>query len=359
VTVHSDPGAVARRRALKKWRGFLLLWAVLTVLGVGPDVWAEARQIESRQVGRWKLLVFAGDPDEFATCSVSTVNEDGIEFGVWNDSLGGWRLLLGADSWQLKEGTEYDIRYAIDGEVPVIAKAFAVIDKLVHISLGDDFSATDGLRRGKRISIQTAQQTFSFDLSGSARALDEVRKCARRWLHLREASPDPFSKDQARNVNPRSPLDPDIPRRRRDFYDLADVGGWSIGASNSTFTKAFSFCDASAPNAGPYLFVIRLDRRLDWEISVLNSAWDLKPGLPAELRYRIDDRPVAAMQAEVFTPQAADAELGKDPAIIGEIRRGKRIRFQIKGEEFAFDLSGVDRALNETEKCVKHYAAEE
>jgi hypothetical protein len=342
--------------------GFLLVCSLAFVFVCAPGVWAKVQRVESTQIGPWQIEAFAGDPDEYASCSIATANEDGVQFGVWADRLVGWRLWLGADSWQLKEGTEYDVRYTVDDQAPVAAKALAVVDNSVHIPLGHGFEATDVLRKGNRISIQTAQQTFSFDLSGSARALDGMRDCARKWLGQRDASADPFSKTPPGDVTSSLPSDPEIPQRMpgslKDFFKPANVGPWRIDATNDFLYHAFTYCSAKPPDAGGYSLFIRLDRRLDWSIDVLNAAWQLKPGIPLVLRYSIDGAPSVKTEGKVIIAQSTTIMLGKEPALIDALRRGRRFSFHVNGEDFTFDLTGADRAMDATVKCVKYYVTE-
>jgi hypothetical protein len=338
-----------------KW--FFVICSVAVALICSPEAWAKTQRVESTQIGAWALSAFAGDPDEYASCSVSKPNDAGVVFGVWADSLVGWRMWLGADGWRLTEGAEYDVRYAIDDQAPVAAKAIAVLDNSVHIHLGDVFASTEVLRRARRISVQTAQGTFSFDLSGSARALDGMRDCARRWLRMRDVSADPFSR-------PPSPSDPDIPQRMpgslNDFLKPVMIGPWKIGAQIGILYHAFTECTATPPPAaGGQDLVIRLDRRLDWRMYVMNMSWNLKPGVPLTLRYSVDGGPVTPVEGKVIIPQSTTLTFGKEPALIDALRRGRSFRFQANGEDFTFDLSGVGRALDATMKCVKFYAAEE
>lgn len=210
--------------------------------------------------------------------------------------------VAGCRPWQLKEGADYDILYAIDDQPPVEVKAHAVIDNSVHIPLGPEFASTDLLRRGNRISIRTAQQIFSFDLSGSARALDAMRNCARRWLGLRDAS-NPRSKSN--DVS--SASDPDIPQRMggslSEFFHSAKVGPWTIDAHSNFMNHAFTYCSATAPDTGAYRLIIDLDRRQAWRMDILNSGWHLNLGAPLEVRYSIDDGPVVRVQGQSIIEQ--------------------------------------------------------
>jgi len=341
---------------------FLAILSIAALFTLGSPAWAKTQRVESGQIGTWAFVAFAGDPDEYASCSVSTANQGGVQFGVWADRLVGWRMWLGADSWKLTEGAEYDVRYVIDDQTPVAAKAIAVLDNSVHIQLGDEYAATDVLRRAGRISVQTEQQSFTFSLSGSARALDRMRDCARKWLHEADASADPFSKDASKSESPTSPSDSDIPQRwsgsLREFFKPAQVGPWTIDAYTESLYHAFSYCQAGPPEADGHNLLIKLDRRLDWSIMILNVDWHLQPGIPLHVRYSVDSGPIATAEGRVIIAQSTTVELGQEPELITTLRRGKRFRFQVNGEDFSFDLSGASRALDATQKCVKHYAAE-
>jgi hypothetical protein len=335
------------------WRGCLKACAIVFVLGCASEVPAETRKVESTQIGSWNLTAFAGDPDEYAACSVEIKNQAGIEFGVWSDTFGGWLMFLGADDWKLEEGADYDVQYTIDDRTPVAAQAKAVIDNSVHIWLGRDYASTEVLRRGDRIAIKTAKETFSFDLAGSARALDAMRDCAKRWLRLRDASKSNASQ---------APSDPELPQRMpgssSDFFRSAHVGPWTIEARTNFMNGAFTYCSVSPPDPGPHKLFIKLDRRQDWRMAILKSGWQMDPNAPMHVRYSIDDGPFVLVAGQLSISQIIGVELGREPALIDKLRNGRRLRFQVNGEEFSFDLSGAGRALAALSRCVERYSAE-
>jgi hypothetical protein len=344
------------------WREFFKACALVLVLGCASEAPAETRKVESTQIGNWNLTAFAGDPDEFASCSIKTEDQAGIEFGVWTDTFGGWLMFLGAKQWKLEEGADYDVQYTIDDGAPIAAQAKAVIDNSVRVSLGRDFASTDLLRRGNRIAIKTAKETFSFDLAGSARALDAMRDCARRWLRLRDASSDPFSNAGSKNAESQSPPDPELPQRMpgslSDSFSPADVGPWTINARTSFMNGAFTYCSVSPPDAGPHQLFIELDRRRDWHMAILNSGWRMDLNTRLDVRYSIDDGPVVLVAGQPTIAQIIGVELGREPALFDKLKSGRRLRFQANGEEFSFDLSGAGRALNALSRCVERYSAE-
>jgi hypothetical protein len=121
---------------------------------------------------------------------------------------------------------------------------------------------------------------------------------------------------------------------------------------------AFTYCSVSPPNPDRHKMFIALDRRQDWRMEILNSDWHLNLNAPLDVRYSIDDAPVVLIAGQPTIAQIAGVALGKGPALIDKLRNGRRLRFQVNGEDFSFDLSGAGRALDALLRCVERYSAE-
>jgi hypothetical protein len=159
-------------------------------------------EVERPLDARWTLRVFSGTGG-YRACDVGATETNGFRFGFAYDGITGWRMWMAhvAKPWQLQVDAKYDLRYEIDETGTVKTSGIAETINLVSIPLGTDFRALTPFRKGKRVSIYAARETFTIGLGGSGSALAALHDCAIDRVGYQDsseieslpASADPFS----------------------------------------------------------------------------------------------------------------------------------------------------------------------
>lgn len=90
----------------------------------------------------------------------------------------GLAFFLSEPRWQLDQYETYPLTVSVDRLWSQRLEGRAVLHSVV-VDLGQDLRAWDALRRGRRLSVVTQEQRFSFVLDGSAGALDRLEQCFR------------------------------------------------------------------------------------------------------------------------------------------------------------------------------------
>jgi hypothetical protein len=154
---------------------------------------AQGNVSETSNVAGWSVVA-VGD-DASVICTIGRMNRQKLVLNVVAPSK--HRVLAfmldGSEiGWRLKPGSEYDVAFVIDDSPPVAAKARAETETAIAIPFALDFSATEPLRRGRTIEFRAARGTFWFNLAGSAKALDALSACVRRYGGVGDTSANPF-----------------------------------------------------------------------------------------------------------------------------------------------------------------------
>jgi hypothetical protein len=153
---------------------------------------AESQQYDFINVGGWTVNAI-GDADGFGLCVAASVRESDtrLVFGV--SSASDWHISLINEKWQLQEGGNFQLEYAIDGAKSVPVSADAVGKIVVMMRLEGGMAAIEPFKRASRLRVFAAKQTFIFDLAGSRAALEAAYDCMLRNSGQRQATTDPFS----------------------------------------------------------------------------------------------------------------------------------------------------------------------
>jgi len=167
--------------------GAMLLWITVS----SP---AEAKILEEREVGSWRLTAFSSESEKYKFCDASgPLNQDTL-LGIVLTPSRDWYLSLSDDTLEFVEGQVYPLVYAIDDGRPVNAEAHAISTTILWIPVGNGDTAMDPLRRGNRITFRDADGNLvPFALAGSSRALDALVECANRHLGVSGLPDDPLA----------------------------------------------------------------------------------------------------------------------------------------------------------------------
>lgn len=117
---------------------------------------------------------------------------------------GGYRIVLGAEDWELKPQQSFPIEL---NAPPILqnskGNAFAVGPKVVIIEMGPDAELMKKLTGLPKMEVKAAQTTFSLPMEGASEALVEVEAC---FAALKKPLSNPFA--QQNNTPKRPPALP-------------------------------------------------------------------------------------------------------------------------------------------------------
>lgn len=166
------------------------LGAMLLMITISFPV--EAKILEEREVGSWRLIAISSESGKYKFCDASGPLDQNTRLGIVLTPSRGWYLSISDDTLEFVEGKEYPLAYAIDDATPVNAKAHAISTTILWIPVGSGDAAIEPLRRGNRITFRDADgNVVPFPLDGSSRALDALIDCANRHLGVSSLPANP------------------------------------------------------------------------------------------------------------------------------------------------------------------------
>ncbi len=157
---------------------------------------AAAATMDSTHVGNWLLGAYSNDQTgQFSHCAMSASYNSGITMLFAVNRTFGWSLGFADPAWKLSIGSTYTLKLSIDGGAPIRAEAHALTDQVVEVPLLDNSALFELFRHGYELRVVAADQTFTFNLTGTAQGLSVLLNCTQQ--HLVSAQPslnrDPFA----------------------------------------------------------------------------------------------------------------------------------------------------------------------
>ncbi|HRQ80248.1 MAG TPA: hypothetical protein PKZ97_03945, partial [Azospirillaceae bacterium] len=138
---------------------------------------------------------FAAEPAKLATLTEAwkggPAREQGADYCVQEARFSSGHLLiigrtkagevnlaLGIPGGGLPVGERWKVTVTAEGAAPRDRQAVAASKGLLVVGMGFDTEFYDRLKRGKTLNLKSAADDIAFQLSGTAKALGELEKCA-------------------------------------------------------------------------------------------------------------------------------------------------------------------------------------
>ena len=112
---------------------------------------------------------------------------------------GGYRIVLGAEDWELKPQTSFPIELSAPPVLQSKGNAVAVGPKVVIIEMGPNAELMKKLTQLPMLEVKAAQTTFNLPLEGASEALAEVEAC---YASLKKPAENPFAAAAAAAAEP-------------------------------------------------------------------------------------------------------------------------------------------------------------
>lgn len=151
--------------------------ALLAVLTAAGSAWATTTK-PFEAGGNWYGEAHFDESDgQFVFCAITADYQSGIRLGMFMAPDFQLGVSLQNSSWNMQTGSTFDVDLSVDRRWSRRIQAKVVDAVTVFVFIGDDPVGVESLRRGYRLTIQSGDQTYGFDLVGSNRALAQTSRC--------------------------------------------------------------------------------------------------------------------------------------------------------------------------------------
>jgi hypothetical protein len=148
---------------------------------------AKADTLEQYQIAGWNAGAYSNDATgAFDHCAMSANYRSGTMLLFAVNSTYHWTIGFANPKWNLTSGSRYDLAMYVDGRGPINATATAIAVDQVEVPVDDDGPIFQKFRKGYRLTVYAAGDTFQFDLDGTSAGLASLVECTNR--HLRQVN---------------------------------------------------------------------------------------------------------------------------------------------------------------------------
>jgi hypothetical protein len=168
--------------------------AVLSLLLIlAPDL--NAGKMYEFKIGDWTGKAYRDDITErFTHCSVSVSYTNGMTLALGIIRNYNLVLVLAKPGWGLGRDHIYLVHLNVDekllGQFPGTSGSGVAL----RITLGRDKRIYETLRGGHVLAVKAGQESFSFKMNGTAKALNRVKQCVDAELAFAPGTATPFGK---------------------------------------------------------------------------------------------------------------------------------------------------------------------
>lgn len=138
-----------------------------------------ARDLETFVVGNWGGLAYADEvTGEYSHCGIyASYRSDISLYFLLSES--GLSVGLSHPDWQLQDHQSYTFTLSVDRRWRESVTGKVVDDDFIRADLGQRSAVIDALKRGYVLTVYARNETFEFNLTGTARAIDRLQECHR------------------------------------------------------------------------------------------------------------------------------------------------------------------------------------
>jgi hypothetical protein len=145
------------------------------------------------KVGNWSAGAYSvAGSMAFDHCAGAANYKSGITLVFAVSRTFQWSMGLYNQSWQLAQGSTYQVNYAIDASGPTLAKAVAIGPSQVEIPLAPNVTLFQRFMHGEQLKVNAASQNFVFDLTNTIELLPDLLRCVENYVGAAPPSANPF-----------------------------------------------------------------------------------------------------------------------------------------------------------------------
>jgi hypothetical protein len=182
---------------------------------------ARAAVLEEINVSGWIVGAYSDNrTGRFSHCATSVPYRSGISLFFHLSSTYAWSMGLHNPQWRNSPGQTFNLIYYIDNGPSIPVRAVVGQTGMVAIPLANSQALFESFRRGQRLHVRDARETFTFSLANSSRALAATLTCVQRYAH---SAPPPPPTSNAPYPNAPSPSAQDSELRAEAAIVAANV----------------------------------------------------------------------------------------------------------------------------------------
>ena len=132
---------------------------------------------------------------------------------------------------------------------------------------------------------------------------------------------------------------------------------WDGTAFTSDDTGEFSHCAVYASYRNGSTLYFSYEAAESWYLSVSNDSWSLTEGDNYEIKFKIDRRGEIEGTGIALANDQIGLPVEADHPFVGQVRRGNQLTITLQDQDYVFELSNSNRAMNAAQACVRRHVA--
>jgi hypothetical protein len=132
---------------------------------------------------------------------------------------------------------------------------------------------------------------------------------------------------------------------------------WDGLAFTSDETGQFTHCSVYASYRNGSTLYISYEASNNWFFSVANDTWKLTEGGNFAIKFKVDRRGQIEGTGTALGPTQIGLPVEPDHPFVGQLRRGNELVISFQNQDYAFELSNSNRAMNAAQDCVRRHVA--
>jgi len=132
---------------------------------------------------------------------------------------------------------------------------------------------------------------------------------------------------------------------------------WDGLAFTSDETGQFTHCSVYATYRNGSTLYISYEAGDTWFFSVLNDSWKLTAGGSFAIKFQVDRRGELEGTGTALGPTQIGLPVERDHPFVGQLRRGNELVISFQNQDYHFELSNSNKAMNAAEDCAHRHVA--
>jgi hypothetical protein len=132
---------------------------------------------------------------------------------------------------------------------------------------------------------------------------------------------------------------------------------WAGSAYTSDETGQFTHCAVYASYRNGSTLYFSYEAAESWYLSVSNDSWALTQGASYPIKFKIDRRGEIEGIGVALANNQIGLPIESDHAFIGQLRRGNQLTITLQDQDYGFELSNSNRAMDTAQACVRRHVA--
>ncbi|MEM7429635.1 MAG: hypothetical protein AAF441_26480 [Pseudomonadota bacterium] len=185
---------------------------------------ASAEKIANFSSGGWKGGAYTNrQSGNFSHCAATARYKSGVTLVFSVTGGRQWYMGFARNSWGLRPGTKYPVRFQVDNGPVLKAAAKAKTQKVVEVFLPPRDNLFRSFRNGGELKVLVGRKRMAFNLTGVDRMLAKLYRCATHYA--KRHGNDPFANTGRDPFTTQSKRDPFATRSSR-------AGGQEVAGSS-------------------------------------------------------------------------------------------------------------------------------